>query len=73
MFNEEKSVRIYTLFGKHLLIMENKSKKLQCPNGTTGRICEQSSPKEKFFISVTKHKEIKITVRITEKDNNIML
>ena len=45
MFNEEKQIRIYTLFGNQALIMENKGKKLQCPYGTTGWICEQISPK----------------------------
>ena len=64
MFNEEKQVRIYTLFGNQALIMGNKDKKLQCPYGTTGRIREQSSPEEKFHISATKQKEIKITAYI---------
>ena len=62
MFNGEKQVRIYSLFGNQALIMKNKGKKRQCPYGTTGRICEQSSPKEKFLISATKRNEIKITV-----------
>ena len=73
MFHEEKSVRIHTLFVNQSLIMENKGEKLDCPCGTTGRIREQSSLKEKFLISVTKHREIKITVLITYKDSNIML
>ena len=73
MLNGEKQVRIYSLFGNQALIMENKDKKLPCPYGTTGRICEQSLPKEKFLISATKHKEIKITVYIANKDNNNML
>ena len=49
--------------------MENKGKKLQCPYGTTGRICEQSSLKEKFLISATKHEKIKILVYLTNKYN----
>ena len=73
MFNEEKQIRIYTLFGNQALIMENKGKKLQCPYGTTGRIREQSSHKEKFLISATEHEEIKITVYNTNKDNNNMV
>ena len=38
-----------------------------------GEYVKKNSSKEKFLISVTKHKEIKITVRITNEDNNIML
>ena len=73
MFSAEKQDRIYTLFGNQTLIMENKGKKLQCPYGTTGRICEQSSHKEKILISATKHDKIKKTVNITNKDNNTMV
>ena len=38
-----------------------------------GEYVNKVDPNEKFFISVTKHREIKITVRITNKDNNFML
>ena len=72
MFNGEK-VRTYSSIGNPALTMENKGKKLQCPYGTTGRLREQSSPKEKILISATKHKEIKITVYIANKDNINML
>ena len=73
MVNEEKLARIYALFGIQALIIENKGRKLQCPYGTTGRICEQNSPKEKILISAAKHKEIKMTFYITNKDSNNML
>ena len=73
MFNGKKQVRIYSSFENQALIMENKGKKLQCPYGTTGRICEQSSHKEKILISATKHDKIKKTVNITNKDNNTMV
>ena len=67
MFNEEKQIIIYTLFGNQALIMENKGKKLQCPYGTTGWICEQSVHIEEFLFSATKQNDLKITVYITYK------
>ena len=53
--------------------MENKGKKLKCPYGTTGRISEQSSPNEKFLITATKHREIKIALWMVNKDISNML